>query len=119
MTAIPDIPSGAHGPRQLVHVLVGGVPLLEPRDGEYLPPCRYQAVGRCRHLVRDGLVELLQIIAGDRRVHVMLGVVIHLEIQVAKERVDLDGAAAETEIGHVVLQADVLRDVADPLEAAP
>ena len=43
-----------------------------------------------------------------RGVTVVLGVEVHMEIEETHERVQPDGAAAQSKVGHVVLEADVL-----------
>ena len=49
----------------------------------------------------------------------MLDVIIHVPVEELHERIDRERAAAEPEIGHVILQADVLRVVAENCSQPP
>ncbi len=56
----------------------------------------------------DGLVEFTQVVAGHRGNHVMLAVEIHVREEEAHKRIEVDRAAAQAIIVHVVHQSDVL-----------
>lgn len=57
-------------------------------------------------------MEFAKIVARHRRIHVMLGVIVHLPVMEARHRMEGEGAAAQTEVRHMILQPDVLRVVA-------
>ena len=59
------------------------------------------------------LVEAFQMITRHRRIHMMLRVVIHLPVKKTEHRVEYNRAAAQSKIRHIVLQAHVLRVVAE------
>ena len=56
----------------------------------------------------DNPMQLSQMVAGHRGVHMMFGVVIHVEVNKFQERIQEDGSTTESKIAHVVLQACVL-----------
>ena len=59
-----------------------------------------------------------KVVAWNRRVHVMLGVVVHVPVEKLNHRVDRERPAAEPEIRHVVLQSYVLGVIAEEEEPA-
>ena len=66
----------------------------------------------------DLFVQLPEIVARHRGVHVVLGVVVHVPVEEAHERIQDDRPAAEPVIGHVVLQPHMLGVVAQILQPA-
>ena len=58
-------------------------------------------------------MQASQIIAWNGRIHVVLGVVIHLPVEKTHNRVQGEGAAAQAEILHEILEPDMLGVVAE------
>ena len=64
----------------------------------------------------DHAVELAQPVAGHRGEHVVFGMVVHVPVKELDEGIEVDGAAAEAEIGYFVLEADVLGGIAEEVQ---
>jgi len=64
-------------------------------------------------------MQLSEVVAGHRSVHVVLCVVIHAPVQKTKERIQDNGPGAQSKIRHVILETHMLRVIAEILEPAP
>ena len=60
----------------------------------------------------DQSVEFPQVVTGYRCIHVVFDVVVHVPIEELEEWIEQDGPAADSKIGHVILQPDMLGGVA-------
>ena len=99
-------------------ILIRGVGILDFEDRCDFFPGRAEPAGTRRELVRNRTMQEAEIVAGNRGVHMMLGVVVHVPVQKLNNRVYGERPTAEPEIRHVVLQTDVLRVVAEKEEPA-
>jgi len=61
----------------------------------------------------DKLMQLSQVVAWNANVHVVLRVVVHMPVEKTDDRVRDERSAAETKVGCIVLQADMLGVVAE------
>ena len=61
-------------------------------------------------------MEVVQVVARYRGIHVVLDVVVHLPIEKSQDRVQVNGPCAQTEVVDVVHQAAVLGVVAEKKE---
>ena len=97
-------------------MLIVGIGFLDFLDGVDFLPGGNNAVRRRREVVFDRAVEPAEAIAGDGGEHVMLDVIIHVPVDELHKGIERESAATETEVGHVVLEADVLRLVAEAVQ---
>src|SRR5579859_2706948 len=103
---------------QLDDVLIFGVELLLLQDGQDLFPGVEQADRGGRQVRLDGGMELTQPVAGDRGVHMVLDVVVHVPVQKADNGIDDEGAGAQAKVGDIILETGVLGVIAEVLEQA-
>ena len=81
-------------------------------------PTGHQAGRAVRKVGLNLLMQLAEVVARHRGVHVVFRVVVHLPVQEAEERIQQDGPAAKPVIRHLILEPGVLGVVAQPLQPA-
>ena len=100
------------GTRQGSVVLIIRIGFLDGLDGGNLPPGGDQSVRARGKVMFNEAVQPAKAITGNRGIHVMLGVIIHVPVEKFRQRIQGERPAAEPEIRDVILQADMLRVVA-------
>ena len=99
--------------RQNRAIFIGAVDLLLSQDFGDLLPDGDNSMGTRRQIMFDRLVQAAEMVAGHRGVHMVLGMKIHMPIEEADQRIKRERPAAKTEIGDLILEADMLRLVAE------
>ena len=98
--------------RQFRDILIGRVYFLFLQNRNNRLPGRIETDRARRQVTLDRLMQLFEMVTGHCRVHVVFCMEVHVPVKKLDDRVQNDCAGAEPIIGHIVLEAHMLRIIA-------
>ena len=88
--------------RDCRQILIRGIHLLLLQNPDDLPPSGDETNRDGRQVIANLLMQSTQFVAGDRSVHMMLNMKVHVPIEKTHERIQEHGASTEAKIRYIV-----------------